>query len=502
MSYIISLIKKPWAIAVIAVVVIGGGYLLFGGNKASKYETVLAERGNITQEVSVTGRVKPAQNVDLAFEKTGKASRVSVKVGDTVAVGQVLAQIENEDVVAQLMSYEAVLKSQQAELDELKKGTRQEEIQLQETKTENSKKVLIDRINDSYTKSDDAVRNKVDQFFGSPRSSSPTIGFTVGNSLLKNDIETRRMNIEGILTAWESSLDNLNVDSNLESYISTAKNNLNQVAQFLDKAAVVLSGAFVTNSLTQTTLDAWRADVAAARTNVSTANISLSSAEESWRNESSTLDLKKAGTVAEQITAQEANVEKAAADVRNYRAQVAKTVLRSPIAGIITNVDIKTGEIVAANENVVSVMSKSKFEVEADVPEVDIAKIKIGDIARITLDAYGSEIVFEAKVIKIDPAEKLIEGVATYKITLQFTNDDEKIKSGMTANLDIVTAIAENVIVIPQRAVIGRNGSKTVNVLEDGKAVEKSVKAGLRGVDGNVEITEGLSEGEAVITSL
>ncbi|MDD5430882.1 MAG: efflux RND transporter periplasmic adaptor subunit [Candidatus Pacebacteria bacterium] len=511
----ISLIKKPVFLIVVAVVLIGGFFLL-RGSKAPDYDFVEAKLGSVIQEVSVTGTVKPSEAVTLAFEKVGKVSKINVAVGNSVSAGAILIQLENSDVAAQLAGYEATLKSEQAQLEELKKGTRPEEIQIQETKVanakiavEDAKKVLINRIQDAYIKCDDAVRNKADQFFSNARTANPVLNFSVNNQAVKTDVENSRKDIESILNAWKSSVDNLVITSNFETYISGAKTNLDIVKVFMDKAATALGSAVVSTNVTQTNIDAWRSDVSTGRTNVSTATISLSSAEQDWRTAGSSLTLEEnelaldqAGTVAEQIAAQQAVVDKARADVDNARAQLAKTILYSPIDGIVTKVDIKKGEVVSIGANIVSIISKSKFEVEVNVPEADIAKVKIGDSAKITLDAYGNDVVFGATVTKIDPAETMIEGVATYKTTLQFTQDDEKIKSGMTANIDILSARADNVIVIPQRAVIGKNGDKTVKVLDGKNVLEKKVKIGLRGSDGNVEVVEGLNVGEKVITSL
>ena len=69
-------------------------------------------------------------------------------------------------------------------------------------------------------------------------------------------------------------------------------------------------------------------------------------------------------------------------------------------------------------------------------------------------------------MVKINPAETIIDGVPTYKITFQFEEEDGLIKSGMTANLDIVTAERENILSVPQRAVLRSNGSKTIRVLK------------------------------------
>ena len=99
----------------------------------------------------------------------------------------------------------------------------------------------------------------------------------------------------------------------------------------------------------------------------------------------------------------------------------------------------------------------------------------------------------------MDPAEIIIEGVATYKVTLQFIEEDERIRSGMTANVDIIGDSRVGVLAVSQRALIRKNGEKTVKVLHGQEITEVKVETGLRGSDGNIEILSGLQEGDTVI---
>ncbi|MDO8429945.1 MAG: efflux RND transporter periplasmic adaptor subunit [bacterium] len=516
MGFLYSYIKNHIYItigSILGVIIIS--YFLFSGNPAPKYDFFIIKKGDVIQEVSVTGRVKAAQDVNLAFEKSGRLSRINVEVGDEVRVGQILLQQDNADLAAQLSASRATLKSQEAKLSELLRGTRQEEINVQEVKVLNaktslddSKKVLMDRLRDAYLKSDDAIRAKADQLFNNIESASPTLIFTPSSSQFKNEIEDSRVTVGNVLSSWEVSLNKLTISSDLVDYVWVAKASLGQIKIFLDKVSLTLSTLSINTNLTQATIDSWKSDVSTGRTNVSTATINLSTAEESWRSSESALALaekelvlEKAGTIEEQINAQKANVDKAAADVQNYEAQLSKTYLRSPINGIVTKIDAKAGEIVSASAEIISVISGDKFQIEVNIPEADIAKIKIGDEANLTLDAYSNDDIFLAKVIKIDPAETMIEGVATYKTTLQFANSDSRVKSGMTANVDIVTAKAENAIFIPQRALLTKDGNKFVRVLEGNEVKEAMVKVGIKGLVG-YEILEGLKENDKVITSL
>ena len=153
-----------------------------------------------------------------------------------------------------------------------------------------------------------------------------------------------------------------------------------------------------------------------------------------------------------------------------------------------------------ANTTVISVISEAGFEIEANITEVDISKVKIGNKAEVELDAYGNDESFEAVVVSIDPAEEVIEGVATYKTVLQFLDAGDKIKSGMSADLEIMTNMKENIIAIPQRAVIYRNGDRIVKIMVNGEIMEREVETGVKGSDGKIEILSGINEGDTVIT--
>ena len=538
-----KLIKKPTFIvsSIIIIVILISGYAYFNRTKKPDYDFIIAKRANLTQEVSVTGRVKPAESIDLAFEKSGRVSHIYVNIGNKVKMGDVLVSLENAEFAAQLAQaeagvesakktlkqYQAAYEVQLAKLAELKQGARPEEIKIQEVKVENAKvnleeakRNMVDKIQGAYTASDDAIRNKADQLFDNPRS-APKINFALNNYQLQADLESGRLSIESTLTSWKSSLDILTISTNLTTYIGTAKTNLDQIKSFLDKAALAVNGLTTGLGLSQTTIDTYKSNISTARANVNTAATNFVAAEEKLKTAESNLTLaenelilEKAGPTTEQIAAQEAQareaeaniasqealIKQAEANAQNIQAQLAKTILRSPINGIVTKQEAKTGEIVSANVSVVSIISEAKFEIEANVPEVDIAKIKINDSADITLDAYGQNVVFQAKVIKIDPTETIIEGVATYKVTLQFEKEDERLKPGMTANVNILVDRRENVIAVPQRAVVTENGNKTVKILEGETIKETDVKTGLRGSDGNIEILEGVKEGDKVIT--
>lgn len=474
----------------------------FSINRKEIPEFVLAQKKDLIEEVSATGRVKAASSVNLAFEKSGRVSQVFVRIGTAVFPGGILIKLENAELLAQLSEAEANVKVQSAKLDEIKRGTRAEEIEVQTAQVNDAKGTLAARIQDAYTKSDDAIRNKVDQFISNSKLKNPLINFSSGDSGLKTDIESRRVDLEPLLTSWKYSLSDLNSAGDLVPYVVSAKTNLERIKLFLDKTAFMLSSITSGANLSQTTLDGYKSDISSGRSNIETAMLNLTSAKADLEIAEKELLLKQAPPIPEKILAQEAALEEALAKAEGIKIQIAKTSLGSPLYGTVAAVDAKVGEIISANSPAVSIISTDTLQVEVNIPEADVAKITTGQQAAITLDAYGSETVFEAGIVSIDPAEKIIEGVATYKATLQFVKKDQRVKSGMTANIDIITARRAGAIAIPQRAVFTSNGDKKVRVLlENGAEEERTVVTGLRGSDGNVEIVDGLKENERVMVA-
>jgi len=434
-----------------------------------------ATRGEIIQEVSVTGNVKPAQSVDLAFETSGKISGVYADVGDRVRTGQTLAQLDISELSAQLNKALADLTAQKSDLDKAR------------VVLSNYYDGVIDVLNDAYTKANDAVRNQTDNMFADDET-NPQLTFITANSQDKTNAETQRLSMSKNLNEWVVKLNQLNQSSSsdaLENGLADAKAKLTTMRNFLD---LLMTTAVNAANISPSTINTYRNNLITARAGANTALANVNDQQQNITAQKAT------------ITSDEAGIKSYEANIENIQAQIQKAAIYAPIDGVVTKQDAKVGEIAAANSYLVSVISASKLEVEANIPEADIAKVKIGNPAKITLDAYGNDVIFNANVTSIDPAETIIEGVATYKTKFQFTKEDARPKSGMTANIDILTNKHKNALILPQRAVTTKNGGKFVLVYKGQSGQEeREVKTGLRGSDGNIEIVDGLSEGEKVI---
>lgn len=192
-----------------------------------------------------------------------------------------------------------------------------------------------------------------------------------------------------------------------------------------------------------------------------------------------------------------------AATIRLADVALSNASLHAPFDGVVTSVDVQEGALALAGTAVVTVETADAYEIVADVPETDVAKLIPGQGVSVTLDALKDAVPIAATLEKIDPAANIIEGVPTYHVTLTFIESDTRIRSGMTADISIRTGERTQALVVPLRAVKKQDGRVIVRVLtEDGRIEQREVVTGLRGSDGRVEIIRGLSGGEEILTGI
>lgn len=364
--------------------------------------------------------------------------------------------------------------------------------------------------NNSYN----SVKDYVDGIKSSPTHEEIDKALTDTKSMLEK-VRATLSDTSNVLqaTITSSKLSQTELDV-LKSSISTAGSSVNTAIFNITTAQQNIQTQKVTN---QTSLDSAEAAVNSAQSSLDLAEQTLSAIEVSTEASVSSaqnavnsskgalkqaqdqLTFKKAGPSASEVSLYRAQLQEAQASTNLIQSQIDDSTLTSPQSGIITEIKKEIGETVTAAENFITIITAENFEIKANVSEVDIAKVKIDDEVEITFDALGPDKKFTGVVFKIDPAETEISGVIYYKVTTIFTGDSSVIKPGMTANLDIMTAKKEDVIVIPFQALKEKGGKKYAQVLENGKTKDVQIEVGLRG-DMNLEVLSGLNVGQKVVT--
>lgn len=182
------------------------------------------------------------------------------------------------------------------------------------------------------------------------------------------------------------------------------------------------------------------------------------------------------------------------------RLQVSRTVIRSPITGVITKRFVNVGEQVdgSPNQPIVEVANFDPIELAASLQASFLAFTKEGQKAEVRTDAYPG-VVFWGQVISLLPAIDAATNMATLRIRIP--NSDGRLRGGMFATALIVAAVHKDVLYVPVAAVSMANNEPTIFVVKPDSTVEaRRVQTGWR--DGNkVEIKENAKKGEIVVTT-
>ena len=222
------------------------------------------------------------------------------------------------------------------------------------------------------------------------------------------------------------------------------------------------------------------------------------------------------------------NMQSTSATVKEAQDNLGRTNIYAPMSGTISKLDAELGERVVgtqqmAGTEILRVANLTNMEVEVDVNENDIVKVQVGDSTIVEVDAYlGKE--FKGIVTEISnsaDAALTTDQVTNFKVKVRILEDSYKdllegkadnyspFRPGMTATVDIITNRKDNIIGVPISAIVIKNDTtatesadqkyEAVFLKEGTKAELRRVTTGIQD-DSNIEITEGLTEGETVIT--
>ncbi|MCY0094508.1 efflux RND transporter periplasmic adaptor subunit [Hoeflea ulvae] len=236
----------------------------------------------------------------------------------------------------------------------------------------------------------------------------------------------------------------------------------------------------------------------------------------------------------------EADIRVSEANLRINEADLAKACICSSIEGVVLDRNVEVGQIVASSLQAPVLFTLAadltKMELRVDIDEADIGKVKVGNEAMFTVEAYQGR-TFPAVISELRFAPKTVDGVVTYEAILSIDNSDLLLRPGMTATADIKVAEITGTLAIPNAALrfappvepedqssgsgllgmlfknaptrapssaakTSADGRRTIWILRDGQAEGVDILAGES--DGTkTEIREGdVAEGDLVITDL
>jgi RND family efflux transporter MFP subunit len=494
-----------FTVAGITIILIGGIYASLQLKKTPQINFVAVKKADVVQAVKVDGTVDAAQDLSLSFITGGTVSEIDVKAGDVVKKGQVLVKLDASAAGAALNQAKAALSAAQANYEKVINGATDAQLAVAQTALDNAKKnqaAIVSQQNLAVSNAQSALMNSgvaATPGSGNLASISPIISGTYTGTA-QGEYDIKIFNTGAGLNFSYTGL-----ESGSNTISTTGPTPLGTKGLYIQFP----TGTIYTND-TWTVLipnnksSGYLANLNAYNAALQTQNQATVSAQAAVDSAQQNLQLAQTPARPEDVQAAKAQADAAAAQLQAAQNNYSNNVLTAPIDGKITAVNAKIGEILSGSAMVpgagaVKMISGQKLEIITYLSEADIGKIKIGDKAQVTLDAYGSSAPFGAGVIATDPGATVQNGISTYKTTLEFNNEDDRIKTGMSANVIISDQTHTGVLVIPQTAVITKGNQKFVlTKAQNGKTVTTQIQTGISGLDGNVEVTSGLSEGEEV----
>ncbi len=491
------------------ILIIAVAALLISRNlsKHPAYNFTEVKNADLTQGVTETGTVTSAQDLSLSFQRSGSIAEADVNAGDRVSKGQALLKLDLKDAAASVSQAAAALQVAQANYDKVISGATAADVQVAQTALDNAQKTL-----DATAKQQSLlVSNAQSAYLNTVSLSGLSNGLTAVPAA--GNLSSAAITITGTYndtTQGQYALTAYSTGSGMKFNVSgleTATMDVKSAPLPLGTKGLYISvngtpspGDTWTISIPNTQSPSYLPDYNAYLAAQQTRDQAVLNAQNAVTAAQAALNLKTTPARPEDVAAAKAQVATAQAALQAAQNAYSEGILTSPIDGLVTSVDGKVGELAVPGKEVVALISSQKFQINTYVSDADLSKIKTGDAADITLDAYGSNTVFPATVIAIDPAATVINGVSSYKTTLQFNNDDSRIKEGLSANITVKDATRENVLAVPTGDIITKNARQfVIKQTGPGQTEETAITTGIAALNGLTEITSGLNAGDQVV---
>ena len=197
------------------------------------------------------------------------------------------------------------------------------------------------------------------------------------------------------------------------------------------------------------------------------------------------------------VSSKKLNVEQSLLNLQKAQRNVDSLTIRAPVDGVVVSIPVELGNNIQESPVLAIIADTRNAEAVIKVDELDLGKLETGLPAKITVDALGGK-VFTGKVKSIAAEGAQSSGVAKFDVTVAI-DSPEGLRTGMSANVEIMVAEKANALVVPAEAVSGAKGQETVRVLDaNGQVSVRKIKVGLS-TSRLVEITEGVNEGDVVV---
>jgi HlyD family secretion protein len=554
MSSIFTSIKK-YALAhkvistIVVVVVLGGAWYMYAKANSTtgqtRYVLGTVSQGTIISTLSESGQVTASDQLTITPQVSGQITHIYVKPGEQVNAGAAIATIDPTTAEQQLTSAKEDLQSAQLSLAKLQEPATQLTLTQQQDALTQSQSGLTTLYQSSFS-------DVTNSFLDLPTIISGVQDVDLGNEATAgqwnidyyksqaaqyspsaqlyrdaayNDYEAARTSYDQTsrdFKALSSTPDTATIESILnETYkttglIATAAKSANDLIQFYSDQITQNGGTPKPVANTQiTNLNSFLSKAQTHLTALLGDINNLQSDKQSITEKQQTLDQTKAGADPLDVQSSQLSVTKAQDALTLAEQNLAKYFITAPFAGTIASVPVNPFDQAGSGTTLATLITNQQYA-GLSVNEVDAAKLQLGQKATLTFDAIP-DLTLTGTVAELSPSGTVTQGVVSYNVKIAFDSQDPRVKSGMTVNATVQTAVKTDVLEVPQSAVKTQGGSSYVMVFTPPLATSTASTGGSQGVaspiaptavpvttgisdDTNIEITSGLSAGEQIVT--
>ena len=467
MNKIKNFIKNHKKLLIFGLVLLAILAFFFFKHENKVLESYTVTLGDVQQSVELSGKIETSAKADLGFASSGRIGKIYVKNNQKVSAGQTLAQLEIGELIADLRIKEANARTSDVDLkqakDRLEKVTKQEN-----AKVDNAYRTLLsgdlEMVADSNSYTVDAPTIS-GSYFGA--EGTYKIRFKKEN-LNSDDITMRTFDLE----------------------------KTDKILNDQGKTALGTRGLYVDFPSDREDYDdtAWYLEIP------NKGGASYVQNYSAWIDAKNNRDLAIKDAEADLdklLTEDNSGASVAQAEIQKIQAEIRKNTIYAPFTGIVTNIEKEVGENASVGERVVSILGEEHLQVVLQVSELDVSKLVIDSIVKVSLDALPGE-EFMGTLKNVNSRETTIEGVPVYEAFVEL-NADPRIRTGMSASGHIILNSKNNVLTIPNYYLEKKGEQNIVKILgDDGRTTDKVVELGLLGSDSQVEVLSGLIEGEKI----
>jgi RND family efflux transporter MFP subunit len=460
-------------------------------------------QGNLQTTIATTGVVRTNQSATLNWQNTGTVGAVDVKVGDVVTAGQELATLSPDQMPDNVISAEASLSADQQALDNLLNSN---------TPTVSATVTLQD------------ARNALTLY----QTNFPAIQAQYQAALV-----TAQNNLTTAQNQW-TNIQNYQVSASdiaaAQATVNLAQSNLDSAKKAYDKVSNLPAGdPRIAAALTRLSDDETKLlsaqnklywyqtyptaqDLNNAKANLMAAQSAVALAQQNWDSVKDGPDAAQLAVLQAAVTdAQNAyNLVKNGPNPSKVAAAKAKIAadqsiintmkITAPFSGTITAVSNLPNDQVTSGAAAFQIDDMSRLLIDVTVAETDFPNVKLGQPVNLTFSALPGK-KYTGKVEDISQVGTVSQGVVTFGVTVEITSADQNVLPGMTANVNIVIASANNVLIVPNNAISFSGGQTTVTVMYQGNQISVPVTAGISNTTNTAITGGGLRSGDVVVVN-